>query len=152
MFQFNRMCYKIASVYCFCFWRIDFFACRESSCSCPPPKKKNKHAISEKWSEKFGGKKRIAAIKAGCDELFKKNLNMSLNGAQKHKVRTPSAFDVSGTTMCTRHVLNGAILPRIKATSSGLKYKLRRCSSAILYCGCKISINLSKRFITCLDF
>lgn len=29
----------------------------------------------------FEGEKRIAAIKAGCDELFKKILNMSLNGS-----------------------------------------------------------------------
>lgn len=29
----------------------------------------------------FEGEKQMAAIKAGCDELFKRNLNMVLNGA-----------------------------------------------------------------------
>lgn len=48
-------------------------------------------AASQKWKtnmqlvkngvKSFEGEKQIAAIKAGCDELFKKNLNMSLNGA-----------------------------------------------------------------------
>lgn len=29
----------------------------------------------------FEGEKQMAAIKAGCDELFKRNLNKVLNGA-----------------------------------------------------------------------
>lgn len=54
--------------------------------------------------------------------------------------------------LCAHYMsFNGTILPSIKATSPGLNYRLRRCWSAIFYCGCKININLSKRFISCLD-